>query len=421
MDNGTNLSPSPAREFVEILWGHLTGALEDAHVTVCAQDFAAEGTKRGSFYGVAQAPISTLDAVAALIESTATTLRSTYVGVNPMRVVPRAQTAAGFEYQPRGQRDDVVAGTALFADIDVAEHAHAKDDLPTRSTAQEWIDELGRYLDLLVVDTGGGLHAYAVLGEPLPLPEWDRLAALWKHFWARRAATAGHGFDVGVLADAARVLRPAGTWNPGQAGTPEVRIVRRPVWPAWPVAAIEEMLVRAIDALPEMPADAPAITPAGAQARRAPVDPAKMRAGDRFSLAVPVHEFLAVTLRAREARQGGGMVTPRPDGSYSEDASIKFRSWGKDQPITATAFGNRVQRDWGLRDHMHNLTSFDLLVRLWLSGDYRIGAKLIRGLRGDYRAVLEVCQAVPPHSGIDADTIVYNVLTRAATRVKEAA
>ena len=104
--------------------------------------------------------------------------------------------------------------SALFLDLDCG----PEKDYPDQPTA---LQELRRFVTELqlpkptVVNSGGGIHAYWPLAEPVSRDEWLPVAM------ALKRACAAHGFntDTNVTADAARVLRMPGTLN-FKTGTP---------------------------------------------------------------------------------------------------------------------------------------------------------------------------------------------------------
>jgi hypothetical protein len=114
----------------------------------------------------------------------------------------------------------VSALKALFLDIDCGE------DTPKKyATKKDGLLALGQFVKdtglpkPMVVSSGNGWHVYWVLEEDLPISEWKPLAESLK------AACRAHSFkvDPSVPADAARVLRPAGTINP--KGGNEVKVM----------------------------------------------------------------------------------------------------------------------------------------------------------------------------------------------------
>ena len=117
----------------------------------------------------------------------------------------------------RGSAATVRACPGVWLDIDFASGDHAKRDLP--STEEHAALILGNLplSPTMVVRTGGGLHAYWLLHEPLVFESGDE-----REFWARAVCgwnmlakdiSAAHGYQIDSTWDMSRVLRPAGTVN----------------------------------------------------------------------------------------------------------------------------------------------------------------------------------------------------------------
>jgi hypothetical protein len=117
----------------------------------------------------------------------------------------------------RSQNASAYVLPGLYADIDLASGAHAASALPT-NTAQA-MGFLHTFPDppSLVLDTGGGLHAYWLFETPLYLTtEAERIAVeqvLRRFAYTICQAGAARGWTLDDLRDLARVLRPPGTIN----------------------------------------------------------------------------------------------------------------------------------------------------------------------------------------------------------------
>lgn len=123
----------------------------------------------------------------------------------------------------RGFAETVSVIPALWLDIDYGDEGHDQGNLPpTREGAQQILDLLP-FRPSLVVDTGGGFHAYWILREPWEIrdePERQRAIDIiygWNQH-AKQAALANLGWAVDSTGDLARVLRPAGTFNTKHEG-----------------------------------------------------------------------------------------------------------------------------------------------------------------------------------------------------------
>lgn len=142
---------------------------------------------------------------------------------------------SGFAAQER-KSEQVVAVKALWIDIDVG----TGKEYPSRSAAAEALKQFLEATSLpvpLIVSSGYGLHAYWLLQQDVPLPEWQVLSNKLK------ALCLQHGLhaDLKCTSDAARILRPIGTFN-FKNGTPRhVRIANRQ-----PITLDEESVRRAL-------------------------------------------------------------------------------------------------------------------------------------------------------------------------------
>ena len=118
--------------------------------------------------------------------------------------------------------DNVFKLRALRLDIDYGEHHRSKAVYATRLEALAAIERFRDAVGLpepMIVESGGGLHCYWPLKEPLPLAQWLRYSEGLKAACHRFELRADHG----LTANAAGVLRLPGTTNAetGHAG-PEI-------------------------------------------------------------------------------------------------------------------------------------------------------------------------------------------------------
>ncbi len=164
---------------------------------------------------------------------------------------PRATAAT-----VRGGIDSVTAIPALWADIDVAGPGHSSDTLPPdRASALSLLEAVPQPPSVLV-DSGGGFHAYWLLRELWELEtKEERCQAqelVRRLQWAIQNEAAAKGWQIDHTADLARVLRVPGTMN-------HKRGTKRPVTvEQFPIAADKgRYSVHDFDDLPEAP-DAPA-------------------------------------------------------------------------------------------------------------------------------------------------------------------
>lgn len=135
----------------------------------------------------------------------------------------------------RGGAADCAAMLGAFADLDVAGPGHKSTDRlpPTLAAARAILEPLPT--PTLVVETGGGLHAWWLLDEPCVLDpdnaELDRevageILSEWVATVDRHADRLGFRVDRGV-GELARVLRLAGTLNHKTAQPRPVRLADR--------------------------------------------------------------------------------------------------------------------------------------------------------------------------------------------------
>lgn len=125
----------------------------------------------------------------------------------------------GFSEEQR-KGEFATAFKCLFVDIDVDPNNDKK--YPDQATARAALDTFLIAVGLptpLVVSSGYGLHCYWPLDEDVDADEWKRLAGVLKQLCERE----GFKTDPACTADAARILRPIGTFN-RKNGTP--RLVR---------------------------------------------------------------------------------------------------------------------------------------------------------------------------------------------------
>lgn len=134
----------------------------------------------------------------------------------------------------RGTAADSHYLTCLWMDIDTADGEHKTDKLlPTKAQARELLPKVLPHIPSLVIDSGGGLHVYYLLTEPLDLhapdegPAAIRMLARFKQACVTTFKTNAYHIDGGTF-DLARVLRVAGTWNHKTAPPKPVTITDRP-------------------------------------------------------------------------------------------------------------------------------------------------------------------------------------------------
>lgn len=152
--------------------------------------------------------------------------------------------AASFHSWAAGRKASNARSLRQFRlDIDVGKKANS---YPSRDAAAQALRAfIPHFLaPNLLVDSGRGFHVYWLLDDSIPVETWLPLAERLK------SLTQAHGLiaDPAITADAARVLRPVGTWwrKAGQ----DPRPVTARFWDrkTYPVARIEAALETARDA-----------------------------------------------------------------------------------------------------------------------------------------------------------------------------
>jgi hypothetical protein len=102
---------------------------------------------------------------------------------------------------------------ALFLDLDCSEDkAESKQGYATKLDALKALKAFYRSVGLpspIIVDSGGGIHAYWPFKVAVPAADWKNVARILKAL----CKTLGLLTDPVVTADAARILRPVGSYN----------------------------------------------------------------------------------------------------------------------------------------------------------------------------------------------------------------
>ena len=116
----------------------------------------------------------------------------------------------------RAVNDDIVAIPALWVDIDIADSAHAAQNLPPDYESARGL--LPGSLDpTMIIHSGHGIHAYYQLREMMETRTADERTQaddlLRRLQGIVRANAASHGWHVDSVPDLCRVLRVPGTYN----------------------------------------------------------------------------------------------------------------------------------------------------------------------------------------------------------------
>lgn len=110
----------------------------------------------------------------------------------------------------------------LWMDLDCGSNKLYKDADAALHGLTGWLEERGLPEPTSIVHSGYGLHVYWLFDAPVPVEEWKEAADRFK----RAAAVARVCDDVGVIADAARILRVPGTHNHKGGGRRPVQLWR---------------------------------------------------------------------------------------------------------------------------------------------------------------------------------------------------
>lgn len=137
------------------------------------------------------------------------------------------------DYGPkqRGLADSVAGIVGLWADVDIADAAHKKTNLPPDSeSAQALVQSMG-IPPTILIHSGHGLQAWWLFKEPWIFESSEErqeaytLSMKWTSTLRHRAKE--KGWDVDSVFDLARVLRVPGTWNRKVKGAEKpVRIIQ---------------------------------------------------------------------------------------------------------------------------------------------------------------------------------------------------
>ena len=153
----------------------------------------------------------------------------------------------------RGKAQDMVGVLVLRVEIDVSGPGHkAKKLPPDKQIALQVLDSI-EPKPAVVVDSGGGLHAYVLLAVPWVFESHEdrRLAKEYaRRYWVKVAAAfAQHGWQVDHVHDLPRVLRVVGTVNHKDPDNIRpVKLVRREPTGRYTLQQLDKLL-------PSAPAD----------------------------------------------------------------------------------------------------------------------------------------------------------------------
>ncbi len=164
----------------------------------------------------------------------------------------------------------------LWMDLDTGENKLYETAEAAMAGLVQWLGEHNLPQPTHVVHSGYGLHVYWLFDAPVPVEQWREAADRFK----RAAAVARVCDDLGVIADAARILRVPGTHNHKAGEQREVRVLHETdarvrlddILSALPELGPKRTVRRADDEwavdTPLPPGDAPVIAEKCAQMRR---------------------------------------------------------------------------------------------------------------------------------------------------------
>ena len=195
----TVLSSAPIKHYLDLLY---SDAPPDAWVVVSWLSSAGEWCSSWTRYQDRDETLTTIKTYASSAQ--------VYIGLGLRD--PTCQPSS----QSRGTSAHVLALPGLWIEMDHSGGIHASPHLPSPVALQRFIDELPFTFSLLI-DSGGGLHGYALFRE-LWILETDNERQVAAHLLKRFQRTlqlraAAQGWHIDSTTDLARVLRPAGTLN----------------------------------------------------------------------------------------------------------------------------------------------------------------------------------------------------------------
>ncbi|MEC5148804.1 hypothetical protein [Cryobacterium sp. GrIS_2_6] len=336
-------------------------------IAVTGQRGHPDKGQRGQLYTVGFADVHDAAAIWALIEQPASKGHNSWVSVGGLN---RAAITKG-----RGKADDVVGMPALIADVDFATGVHAKGgENPTKAEAKGWLDAMPMKPTLVNL-SGGGAHVWVTLSEILDHrnPVHADLLQRWKAWWLARAAQDDKNVDAGPLADPARILRPAGTWNPNQ----DQPVTLQAVHPER-TYSIAELL----DVLPPLPESSLRTSRPTEPRKAVPTTSRTLGSGSQigteFAAAYPV-STLVEDLFDAEPDGWGGYTFGRPDGTVPSATNARTYD-DRDQPQRITIFSESVKEGFGITGP-HSYSSWDVLGAVVHRGDFKAAARLLSRTR----------------------------------------
>lgn len=115
---------------------------------------------------------------------------------------------ANFDQEDTRKADNALTLRSVFLDLDVGPNKPYQQIFDAAQALRAFIDAAG-LPDPVIVNSGGGVHAYWVFTQDIPVAQWRPVARAFKAL----CVTHKLAIDLQVTADAARILRVPGTRN----------------------------------------------------------------------------------------------------------------------------------------------------------------------------------------------------------------
>lgn len=297
----------------------------------------------------------------------------------------------------RGTTELTTALPVLWLDVDTADGVHkgSKSGLPhpTRGQARDLISRAPWGDPTLLIDSGGGYHAYWALAEPAmcggdgsdpDVAATRELLERWDAWWVAQAQEMGVHIDKGVTKSPESVMRIPGTINRKDgrrdvatiaAHHPEVRVHLTEVGNLLPEAAARRESTSPLRGITTGPRrEKPSTTSDGD------------RPGDRLARTEGALELLLEDLGLQNAH-GARWTYPREDGTYSDADTHAEVHHDDDGAYRVAIHGARMRNDWGLDSNV--ASAWDILGRLYCGGDWALAARVAAAHDGDPDSLVE--------------------------------
>lgn len=124
----------------------------------------------------------------------------------------------------RRTAENVTEVNSLFIDLDCGEGKPYSNQEEALNSLVSTVKLSAFPQPSLVVDSGGGVHAYWCFDEPVAKGEWLTIAAAFKSYWIKQ----GLAIDPVVTSDCARVMRVPDSYNNKLEGQPRLVKILHP-------------------------------------------------------------------------------------------------------------------------------------------------------------------------------------------------